>query len=107
MSNLHSLDTFSDTPQTELTRRSSAILRRKQVQAETGYSRSTIYLRITQGLWPKPIRLGPRAVGWPAVEVSALNAARIAGHTDEEIRRLVSGLEAQRRTAAQPLRDPQ
>ena len=78
-----------------------AILRRKQVQAETGYSRSTIYLRIAQGLWPKPISLGPRAVGWPAREVTAINAARIAGHTDEEIRRLVSGLEAQRNRAAQ------
>ena len=101
--NLHSLDTFTSTPQAELTRRSSAILRRKQVQAETGYSRSTIYLRITQKLWPKPVRLGPRAVGWPAREVAALNAARIAGHTDEEIRRLVSGLEAQRKAAAQPI----
>ena len=79
------------------------ILRRRQVQAESGYSRSTIYVRITQGLWPKPVRLGGRAVGWPAGEVAALNAARIAGHTDEEIRRLVSGLEAQRRTAAQPV----
>ena len=40
-----------------------AILRRKQVQAESGYSRSTIYLRIAQGLWPKPVSLGARAVG--------------------------------------------
>ena len=56
-----------------------AILRRKQVQAESGYSRSTIYLRIAQGLWPKPVSLGARAVGWPAGEVSAVNAARIAG----------------------------
>ena len=79
------------------------ILRRKGVEAETGYSRSTIYLRITQKLWPKPVSLGPRAVGWPAREVAALNAARIAGHTDEDIRRLVSCLEAQRRTAAQPV----
>ncbi len=83
----------------------NTIVRRKQVQAETGYSRSTIYLRIAQGLWPKSVSLGPRAVGWPAREVAALNAARIAGHTDEEIRRLVSGLEAQRRTAAHPVGD--
>ena len=75
------------------------ILRRKQVQAETGYSRSTIYLRITQGLWPKPVSLGARAVGWPAAEVSALNAARIAGQPNEEIRALVARLEADRRGA--------
>ena len=76
-----------------------AILRRKQVQSETGYSRSTIYLRIAQGLWPKPVSLGARAVGLPAGEVSALNAARIAGQSDEEIRALVARLEAGRRAA--------
>lgn len=75
------------------------ILRRKQVQAETGYSRSTIYLRIAQGLWPKPVSLGARAVGWPAGEVSAINAARIAGKSDEELRALVASLERDRRTA--------
>lgn len=73
------------------------IIRRKQVEAETGYSRSTIYLRISQGLWPKPVSLGPRAVGWPAAEVAALNAARIAGKPDDEIRALVTRLEVARR----------
>lgn len=74
------------------------ILRRKQVEAETGYSRSTIYLRISQRLWPKPVSLGARAVGWPAVEVAALNAARISSQPDDEIRALVRRLEADRRT---------
>lgn len=73
-----------------------AILRRKQVEAESGYSRSTIYLRISEGLWPKPVSLGPRAVGWPAGEVSAINAARIAGKSDTEIRTLVAQLERER-----------
>jgi prophage regulatory protein len=73
------------------------ILRRKQVEAETGYSRSTIYLRISQGLWPRPVSLGARAVGWPAGEVSAINAARIAGKPDAAIRTLVSQLEVARK----------
>jgi prophage regulatory protein len=73
------------------------ILRRRQVEAETGLSRSTIYLRISQGLWPKPVNLGPRAVGWPAAEVASLNAARIAGKSDNDIRALVVRLEAARR----------
>ena len=72
------------------------ILRRKQIEAETGYSRSTLYLRITQGLWTKQVSLGARAVGWPAADVDALNAARIAGKTDAEIRALVLRLEAAR-----------
>ncbi len=47
-----------------------SILRRKQVQARTGLSRSTIYLYIKAGLFPKPVALGPRAVGWIESEVS-------------------------------------
>lgn len=75
------------------------ILRRKQVQIRTGLSRSTIYLRISQGLWTKPIRLGARAVGWPEHEIEAINAARIAGKSDDEIRELVFKLLAARKTA--------
>ena len=75
------------------------IWRRDTVQAETGYSRSTIYLRIAQGLFVKPVSLGARAVGFPAGEVAALNAARIAGKTDAEIRALVAELTAARRVA--------
>jgi len=73
------------------------ILRIPAVKSESGLSRSTIYLRIAQGLWTKPVSLGARAVGWPADEVEAINAARIAGKTDEEVRALVSKLEASRK----------
>ena len=72
------------------------ILRRRQVERETGYSRSTIYLRISQGLWPRPVNLGPRSVGWPVREIEALVSARIAGKTDDEVRALVAQLHAQR-----------
>lgn len=75
------------------------ILRLPATKSQSGYSRSTIYLRITQGLWTKQISLGPRAVGWPATEVAALNAARISGKTDAEIRELVVKLEAARKAA--------
>jgi prophage regulatory protein len=75
------------------------ILRLPAVKAETGNSRSTHYLRITQGLFTHPVQIGPRAVGWPSCEVAALNAARIAGKSDEEIRDLVAKLEAARKAA--------
>jgi prophage regulatory protein len=48
-----------------------SILRRKQVEARTGLSRSTIYLRIQEGTFPKPISLGARAVGWLEHEIEA------------------------------------
>ncbi len=45
------------------------ILRLPNVKASTGLSRSTIYLRISQGTFPKPVKLGGRAVGWVQTEV--------------------------------------
>ena len=75
------------------------ILRMPAVKTESGLSRSTIYLRVSQRLWTKPVALGARAVGWPSDEVEALNAARISGKTDDEIRDLVAKLEAARKDA--------
>jgi len=75
------------------------ILRLPAIKTGTGLSRSTIYLRIEQGLFPKPVSLGGRAVGWPANEVEILNAARISGKSDEEVRIQVAALEAARKTA--------
>ena len=76
------------------------ILRLPAIKTSTGLSRSTIYLRIAQGVFPKPVSLGGRAVGWPASEVEALNAARISGKSNSEIRDLVVKLEAARKKAA-------
>ena len=74
------------------------IYRLPAVKSESGLSRSTIYLCITQGLWTKPVSLGARAVGWPQGEVAAINAARISGKTNEEIRALVLKLQMERKT---------
>lgn len=76
-----------------------SILRLPAVKTSTGLSRSTLYLRIAHGVFPHPVSLGGRAVGWPANEVAALNAARIAGKSDGEIRALVAELEAARLAA--------
>jgi prophage regulatory protein len=73
------------------------ILRRKQVEEATGYSRSTIYLRISLGLFPRPVQLGSRMVGWPQREIAAINGAFISGRSDAEIRALVTRLEEARR----------
>jgi prophage regulatory protein len=76
------------------------IQRLPAVKLATGLSRSTIYLRIANGVFTHPVSLGGRAVGWPAHEVAALNAARIAGKADTEICALVTQLEAARKAMA-------
>ena len=72
-----------------------SILRMPAVKAETGHrSHASIYNAIKAGLWTRPVPIGQRSVGWPNTEVNAINAARIAGKSDAEIRLLVSRLHA-------------
>jgi prophage regulatory protein len=74
-----------------------SILRMPAVKAETGHrSHASIYSAIRAGLFTKPVSIGERAVGWPDSEVQAINAARIAGKSEAEIRELVSRLHAKR-----------
>ncbi len=53
------------------------ILRLPDVKRSTGLSRSTIYLRISQGTFPKPVNLGGRAVGWLEDEIQEWLQRRI------------------------------
>jgi prophage regulatory protein len=74
-----------------------AIWRIRTCKAEAGYrSNASIYNLIREGLWTKPVLIGRRSVGWPDDEVRALNAARIAGKNDDEIRELVNRLHSKR-----------
>jgi len=54
-----------------------AILRLPAVKATTGLSRSTIYLRVAQGTFPRPVSLGGRAVGWLEAEIQEWLQRRI------------------------------
>lgn len=52
------------------------LLRRPEVERETGLSRSTIYERMQAGTFPQPLRVGPRAVRWPANEIEEWKRAQ-------------------------------
>jgi prophage regulatory protein len=56
----------------------TTIVRIPTVKARTALSRSSIYKFIGAGKFPKPVRLGPRAVGWVESEVDEWIAACIA-----------------------------
>ena len=62
------------------------ILRRKQVEARTGLSRSSIYARLRPNpkrpgdydpSFPKPVSVGAKSVGWIEAEIEAWIAAQI------------------------------
>lgn len=60
------------------------ILRLPEIKARTGLSRSTIYLYIAEGRFPKPIALGGRAVGWLDSEIDDWLDQRIKASRDEQ-----------------------
>ena len=55
----------------------TTFLRLPEVQSRTGKSRSAIYQGVNDGTFPKPIKLGPRAVGWIEAEIEAYNQSCI------------------------------
>ena len=55
------------------------ILRRPEVEHVTGMGRSALYLAIQQGKFPRPVKLGKRAVGWRQSDVEGWIRSRSAG----------------------------
>jgi prophage regulatory protein len=62
------------------------ILRRKQVEARTGLSRSSIYARLRRNpkrpgdydpSFPRPVSVGAKAVGWIEAEINAWLTAQV------------------------------
>lgn len=47
------------------------LLKRPEVEARTGLSRSTIYAWISAGKFPQPVKLGTRLVAWRESDVAA------------------------------------
>ncbi|NBQ68918.1 MAG: AlpA family phage regulatory protein [Nitrosomonadaceae bacterium] len=74
------------------------LLRLPHVLELRGKSRSAHYDDIQKGLMTPPVNLGGRSVGWPEREISAINAALIAGKSESEIKELVRKLVSDRKS---------
>lgn len=49
------------------------------VMARTGIAKSTLYLMISQGRFPEPVKLSARSVAWPSDVLDSWIAERVAG----------------------------
>lgn len=79
------------------------LLRKPEVLNRLGLSRSTFYSRMADGILPKPISLGDRAVGWLEHEINTVIAHMAAGKSNNEIKALVSSLVEQRQSMLEAL----
>jgi prophage regulatory protein len=62
-------------------------------------SRTSLYSQIKDGLFTRPVAIGPRAVGIPEHEVHALLRLRIKGGDNEALKSLVHELHIAREQA--------
>lgn len=53
------------------------LIRRNEVERITGLKRSSIYLKIKEGDFPKPIKIGLRAVAWLEADIAGWIAAKV------------------------------
>ena len=60
----------------------SNILRLNDVEARIAINRRTLYYWIDRGLFPRPINLGPRTVGWLAHDIDAWIAEKVRASRD-------------------------
>lgn len=72
----------------------------EEVLSRTGRGRSSHFIAIRRGLFVPPVAISERSKRYPDYEVEAINAAVVAGKSDEEIRQLVAMLIASRKVAA-------
>lgn len=50
---------------------SNRVIRRREVTNITGLSKASIYLKMKEGSFPKPIKISSRAVAWPEKDIFA------------------------------------
>lgn len=68
-----------------------ALVRLPAACSAAGVKRSKLYADIQDSMFTPPVKAGRTSL-WPASEIAAINAARIAGWSDDEIRALVKKL---------------
>jgi prophage regulatory protein len=54
------------------------MLRRREVEQMIGLKRTAIYEMMTQGTFPRPVRIGARAIAWKLADIEAWIASREA-----------------------------
>ena len=63
---------------------SDRLLKRQEVEARCGLARTSIYRMMRAGAFPKPLRVGARAVRWSETEIEQWLSKRPRAEGDRE-----------------------
>ena len=78
-----------------------SIKRKSEVIARLGIGRSTLQTRINEGIFPPPISLGGRSVGWLEHEINEAIAALLLNKSHSEIQSRITNIVDRRTEIAQ------
>ena len=67
-----------------------------EVLEKTTFGRSSLYAKISEGLFPKPVKVGSRKIAWPQYEVDQVMAFYLSTTDEEERKTFVANLEKNR-----------
>ena len=67
-----------------------------EVLQRKGGGKSTLYLEIKEGRFPKPLKLGLRRIGWPEHEIDAVMLFFLRGENQTELKAFIRKLESNR-----------
>ena len=79
------------------------VIRKPEACNLAGMSNTSLFEQTRAGIFPPPIPLGARAVGFFLHEIQTILAARSVGKSDDDIRLIVQALIRQRETSANAL----
>ena len=67
----------------QITGTACSLLRLPHVMSRTGLPKSSIYMLIGQGRFPKPVKISARGVAWPSTVIDGWIAEKTAGQAVE------------------------
>lgn len=69
-----------------------SFIRLSQTCQALGCGKTTLYKRVSEGIFPPPVHYGDRISAWPLHEVKAVCEAILKGESEESLRNLVADL---------------
>ena len=64
-----------------------------EVLEKTTFGRSSLYAKVSKGLFPKPVKVGSRKIAWPQYEIDQMMNFYLSTTNEEETKSFVTKIE--------------
>lgn len=64
-----------------------------EVLEKTTFGRSSLYAKVSKGLFPKPVKVGSRKIAWPQYEVDQMMDFYLSTTSEEDTKSFVTKIE--------------